>query len=508
MTGLMIFLCLILIAVIAVQVGKVSELASAIRGDEEVQAAADSFHARFGMVFMVVFLLGCVISAIYYKDSMLGYGPHTAATDHGLELDSLFNVTMVPTVIVFILTHIALFWFAYKYKAEKGRPVAFMAHDNKLEVIWTIIPAVVMCFLVMKGLVTWNKTMSDTSEYYIEMEATGQQFGWIMRYPGEDGVLGTKNFRLIDANNELGMDWTDEKTQDDLISSAAGEVIKMPLGKEVRVRINAKDVLHNFDVPHFRVKMDAVPGIPTYFKFTPNTTTEEYRARLGSLDKEGNQLYPEWHEPMEADEPDGPKRFEAFHYELACAELCGKGHYSMRRFIEVVSVEEFDEWMASQKSYYFSNVRGKDFDPNKGELLKSEIRMRSKNFRGAVKTARDAEDEAAKIIRLQYVNFVTGGSALTENSRYELKDLANALNEYPTMTIEVAGHTDNVGAVEGNMILSDARAQSVYKFLVDQGIPASRMTAVGYGSTVELESNDTAEGRAANRRTEFKIISK
>ena len=508
MTGLMIFLCLILIAVIAVQVGKVSELASAIRGDEEVQDSVNSFHARFGMVFMVVFLLGCIISAIYYKDSMLGYGPHIAATDHGLELDSLFNVTMVPTVIVFIITHIALFWFAYKYKAEKGRAVAFMAHDNKLEVIWTVIPAVVMCFLVMKGLVTWNKTMSDTSDPYIEMEATGQQFAWIMRYPGADGVLGTKNYTLIDGTNELGMDWTDEKSQDDLISSAAGEIIKMPLGKEVRMRITAKDVLHNFDVPHFRVKMDAIPGLPTYFKFTPNTTTEEYRARLGSLDKDGNPLYPEWHEPADKDEPDGPKRFEAFHFELACAELCGKGHWSMKRLIEVVPVEEFDEWMASQNSYYFSNVRGKDIDPNKGKMLPSEIRMRSKNFRNTVKAARNAEDEAAKIIRLQYVNFVTGGSALTPNSKYELKDLANALNEYPTMNIEVAGHTDNVGSVEGNMALSNARAQSVYQFLTDQGISASRMTAVGYGSTVEVESNDTAEGRAANRRTEFKIISK
>jgi len=265
----MILLCLILIAVIAVQVGKVSELASAIRGDEEVQEATNSFHARFGMVFMVIFLLGCVISAIYYKDSMLGYGPHTSATEHGLALDSLFNVTMVPTVIVFIITHIPLFWFAYKYKAKKGRPV-----------------------------VTWNEVMSDTDDYYIEMEATGQQFAWIMRYPGADGALGTKDYTLIDATNELGMDWTDEKSQDDIISSAAGEVIKVPLGKEVRVRITAKDVLHNFDVPHFRVKMDAIPGIPTYFKFTPRTTTEEYRQRLGSKDKDGNPLYPEWYLPQ------------------------------------------------------------------------------------------------------------------------------------------------------------------------------------------------------------------
>ena len=120
MTGLMIFLCLILIAIVVVQVGKVAELASSIRGEEEVQDASNSFHAMFGMVFLVLFLVGCVVSAWMYKDSMLGYGPHTAATEHGGALDSLFNVTLLFTVPVFIATHIALFWFAYKYKAKEG----------------------------------------------------------------------------------------------------------------------------------------------------------------------------------------------------------------------------------------------------------------------------------------------------------------------------------------------------------------------------------------------------
>ena len=508
MTGLMIFLCLILIAIVVVQVGKVAELASSIRGEEEVQDASNSFHAMFGMVFLVLFLVGCVVSAWMYKDSMLGYGPHTAATEHGGALDSLFNVTLLFTVPVFIATHIALFWFAYKYKAKEGRRVMFLAHDNKLEVIWTIIPAVVMCFLVMKGLVTWNKVMADTDTPFVEIEATGQQFAWIMRYPGDDGVLGTKNFRLIDGTNELGMDWTDEKSQDDIISSAAGEVVKVPLGKEVRVRITAKDVLHNFDVPHFRVKMDAVPGIPSYFKFVPNTTTEEYRERLGQLDKEGNPMYPEWHMPADEDEPDGPKRYEAFHYELACAELCGKGHYSMKRLIEVVPLEEWEEWMINQKSYYFANVRGKDFDPNKDtKVLPAEIRMRSKNFKKDIKTALASDDEAAKTLQFKYVNFVTGSSNLTPNSKYELKDLVKALESYPKMNIELAGHTDNVGDPTSNMTLSNDRAQTVFQFLVDQGVSSSRMTAVGYGDSKPMESNDTAEGRAKNRRTEFTIKS-
>ncbi len=507
MTGLMIFLCLVLIAIVIVQIGKVSELASAIRGEEDVENASNTFHATLGMIFMVLFLVGCVWSSIYYAPYMLGYGPHQSASAHGGMLDYLFDLTLFFTGVVFVITHIALFWFAYKYKGEKGRPALFMPHDNKLEIIWTVVPAVVMCFLVMKGLVAWNEVMADNEEPYIEIEATGQQFSWIMRYPGGDGVLGTKDYTLIDANNELGMDWTDEKSQDDIISSAPGEVVKLPVGKEVRVRITAKDVIHNFDLPHFRLKMDAVPGIPTYFRFTPITTTEEYRERLGALGKDGNPMYPDWHVPADPEEPDGLKRFEAFHYELACAELCGKGHFSMRRLIEIVPEEEWKAWMKEQKSYYFGNVRNKDFDPNKGKVLRSEIRMRSKDFKKNIETAIGSADETAKTIRFNYVNFVTGSAALTDNSRYELKDLVTALSDYPNMTIELAGHTDNVGEPDANMTLSNARAQTVFQFLADQGIAASRMTAVGYGDTNPLESNDTVEGRATNRRTEFTIKS-
>ncbi len=508
MTGFLIFLCLILIAIVVVQVGKVSELASAIRGGDEVQAASNNFNARMSIFFMVVFLVGCVVSAIYYKDSMLGYGPHSSASEHGFELDSIFNVTLFFTGVVFVITHILLFWFAYKYKGVKGRAAKFMPHDNKLEVIWTVVPAVVMCFLVIRGLVAWNNVMSDTDDYYIEIEATGQQFAWIIRYPGLDNMLGTKDFQLISPTNELGMDWADLKSHDDVISSAAGEVVKLPLGKEVRVRITAKDVLHNFDLPHFRVKMDAVPGLPTYFKFTPVTTTEEYRQRLGALDRNGEPLYPEWHIPADPEEPDGPKRWEAFQYELACAELCGKGHYSMRRYFEIIPEEEWLEWMVEQKAYYMNNVRNTDDDPYKGQLLDADIKLRSKDFRKRLAMALAAELDEDRILRLDHVNFEFEKSRLTADSKYQLSDLAAALNKHPNMTIELSGHTDNVGDPEFNLTLSQDRAQAVYQYLIDKGVAAERMTAVGYGETSPVDTNDTDEGRANNRRTEFKILTK
>jgi cytochrome c oxidase subunit II len=508
MTGLMILLCLILITTVVVQVGKVSELAGAIRGEGAVQAGRNAFNAKMSIFFLVVFLIGCVVSSVYYAPSMLWYGPHVSASAHGGELDSLFNVTLFFTGIVFVITHILLFWFAYKYSGEEGRAAKYMPHDTKLEIIWTVIPAVVMCFLVIRGLVAWNNVMADTEEYYIEIEATGQQFAWIMRYPGADNQLGTKNFQLIGPTNELGMDWTDVKSHDDVISSAAGEIIKLPLGKEVRVRITAKDVLHNFDLPHFRVKMDAIPGLPTYFKFTPTVTTEEYRENLGALDKEGKPKYPEWHVPADPTEPDGPKRWEAFHYELACAELCGKGHYSMKRLFEIVSEEEWLQWMAEQKSYYMGNVRNTDDDPYKGKLIDADIRDRSKAFRTRLADALVKENVEERILRFDYVNFETGSARLTDDSSYELGDLISAMTKYPNMTIEVAGHTDNVGDAASNMTLSKERANAVYQFLLNKGVSASRMTATGYGDTKPLVPNDTDENKAKNRRTEFKILTK
>ena len=279
-----------------------------------------------------------------------------------------------------------------------------------------------------------------------------------------------------------------------------------PVGKQVRVRIIAKDVLHNFDLPHFRVKMDAVPGLPTYFKFTPTVTTEEYRQNLGELDNQGNPLYPEWHEPYDPEDPESKKRYEEFNYELACAELCGKGHYSMKRIVEVVSYEEWEEWMKNQNSYYMTTIRNTDEDPRKGKLLDIEIMNRARDFGSAVKTALAATDEAGKILRLEHVTFKTGSAELTEDSRYELTNLKNALKDYPNMKIELAGHTDNVGNPDANVALSNSRAMSVYNYLISKGISGDRLTAVGYGAAVPLVDNDTPENRAKNRRTEFKII--
>jgi len=508
MTGLLIIGILVLIGIVSVQIGKMTELSATLRGEEEAQYNSNRYQALYGMIFLVGFLVFCVVSAFYYENWMLGYGPHESASDHGLLLDSIFNVTLFFTGIVFVVTHVLLFWFAYKFKGTKDRKALFIAHDNRLELIWTGIPAVVMAFLVIKGLVAWNEVMADVpeGEDHIEIEATGMQYAWTMRYPGPDGALGKKNFRLINPINALGQDWSDPKNLDDIVSSAPGEVIYLPKGKKVRVRITSRDVLHNFDLPHFRVKMDAIPGLPTYFVFTPNTTTEEYRERLGSMGPDGKPLYPEYHALSDPEDPDSPPLWESFNFELACAELCGKSHYSMKRVVEIVEPEKWERWMSGQNSYYLSAIRGTDEDPYKGKLLDVEIKQRTADFNSKVSAALAGVTPEEKTIRLDYVTFETGSANLTPLSKYELDNLVGTLKSNANITIEVAGHTDSVGNPDNNQTLSQARADKVAQYLLDKNIPTERFTSVGYGQNNPIESNETEEGRAQNRRTEFRIL--
>lgn len=497
MTALIILLCIILITIVLVQIGKVTELTAQIKGEREVLRDNSKWNGLLSLIFLVIFMVGVFVSTWQYKNQMLGYGPHESASEHGIALDDMFFITLVFTGIVFVLTHIALFWFAYKYRWSENRKAEFISHDNRLEIIWTAIPAIVMTFLVVRGLNAWNTVMADIGpdEDAIEIEATGQQFNWIIRYPGPDGKLGARNYKLTTATNQLGQDYTDPKNWDDVV---VGQELYLPVGKKVRVRILAKDVLHNFFLPQFRVKMDAVPGLPTYFVFTPIKTTSDYRNEL--------RKYEEYNEPFDPADPTGPKRWEKFEYELACAELCGKGHYSMRRILKVVSQEEYDEWYRKQESYYLTQVRGKEEDPNKDKVLDIEILQRAKAFSESIKSAVESEDEEAKTLTLNHINFETGAAALTANSKYELDNLVTGMNAFPQIRIEIAGHTDNTGDPAGNRELSQQRAAAVARYLTERGIDAGRLRSVGYGDTKPLGPNDTDENRAKNRRTEFTIL--
>jgi len=495
MIGFIAILIVILLAVIVVQIGKVSELSAKIRGEEGNTLKKNTSTAFWLLVFCAGFLIFCVVSAYYYKNWMLGYGPHESASEHGASLDSLFNITLVITGIVFVITHIALFWFTWKYKERTGGKALFMSHNNLLEVVWTVIPAIVMTILVIRGLDTWNEVMDDPGDEAMEIEAMGWQFAWNLRYPGADNELGARDYTLTKPGNDVGQDWTDTRNLDDFIASE----LVLPVGKKVRVRIIARDVLHNFYLPHFRVKMDAVPGIPTYFVFTPTKTTEDYREEL--------RKYPEYQAPSDPEDPNSAPLWKAFEYELACAELCGKGHYSMKKIVKVVEQDEYDAWLAKQKSWFFSQVRNTDDDPYKGQLLDSEISERKEAFNDKLNLALKSDKVDDKLIRLEHVEFETGSSRLTELSVYEIENLADALQRFEDVKIELGGHTDNTGNLENNIALSNDRANAVRSELIEQGIDELRLVAIGYGPNQPVDTNETDAGRQNNRRTEFKIIS-
>jgi cytochrome c oxidase subunit 2 len=505
MTTVIIFLSIILLVIVILQVSKLTELHARIRGEEAVEDRLNRNQGRAMLLFMIGFLALCVISAWWWRNYMMGYGPHKAASAHGDTLDRLFNVTLLFTGIVFVITHIALFYFAWRYKKVKGSRGKHWAHNNTLEVVWSAIPAVVMTYLVIKGLLAWNSVMADVAsdDMYMEIEATGYQFAWHLRYPGADNMLGTRDFKKISAENPLGQDFTDPKNFDDFHP----DEMWLPVGKKIRVRIIARDVLHSFFLPHFRVKMDAVPGLPTYFVFTPTKTTEEYRNELRN--------FPEYNVPKDPTDPESKMIWEDFNYELACAELCGRSHYSMRRIVRIVSEDEYKAWLTKQQSFYLTSIRGKEADPNKGKLLDFEIKANKEALNTAVESAvkagsgnnanYGAVSPEINTIQLGAVQFETGSATLTTDSKYQLNDLAEVLKKYPLMKIEVAGHTDDIGDPAANKTLSQQRAESVKAYLVAQGVTAARVSAVGYGSTKPIDTSGTDEGRQKNRRTEFRI---
>lgn len=455
MTILLVIISIILIAVIIVQIGKVTELAAKIRGEEEMQYEVNRSQGGYMILFLVVFLIGCVVSAVYFKNYMLGYGPHLPASEHGSILDKMFNVTLFFTGIVFVITHILLFYFSWKYSAKKGKKALFIPHDNKLEIIWTAIPAVVMTFLVVGGLDAWNEVMADVSEddKYLEIEATGFQFGWNLRYPGADGLIGEKNYKLISSENPLGQNWKDEKNLDDFLATE----LVLPVGQKVRVRITAQDVLHNFYLPHFRVKMDAIPGMPTYFVFTPSKTTEEYRQEL--------KKYPEYNVPDPAD----PSKmlWETFEYELACAELCGRGHYSMKRPVKIVSQEEYDTWLTSQSSYYLSNIRFKESDPWTDKLFDTEVTSKKEALNAAF-----VFDNIGKELPIDALSFKGDKEfSLTGFSKDQLGLLAEVLKskQGSSVNLSVTIPTEN------DMLATESKTKLILDVLYANGVNSSQI---------------------------------
>ncbi len=325
MTKLIIGLGVVLILIILYLIFRVSNLISLARTrDEKTESRVDSSNstnATLFLIFTIVSLVGFFwYSIVYFDDYNL-----PVATEHGAWTDTIFWITMAVTVIAFTIISVIMGFFVFNYQHREGRKAKFYPDNHYLELAWTIIPAIVLAILIFSGLRAWNEITAPASEDAEVVEVIGQQFAWTARYPGnKDNTLGKYNYKLIDPVNEFGLDLTDKNSFDDFKSLE----LHLPKGKEVLIKIRAKDVLHSLYIPHFRVKMDAVPGMPTQFKFVATKTTQEMRDELNN---------------------------QNFNFELACAEVCGQAHFSMKMIVIVEEPEVYEKWKQEQEAWLKQN---------------------------------------------------------------------------------------------------------------------------------------------------------
>ena len=339
----------LLVLIVIFQIAKASEYVSILKGEEKTNRQSNRINGFLLLGFMILGFIGVWwCNDLLYKQTLF---PQGSASVEGEKIDEMFMITTAVTGLVFIITQFLLFYFAWKYQAKEGKKAFYFPHNNKLELIWTAVPAIFLTVLVVFGLKFWFRITSDAPKGAMEVEIVGKQFGWIMRYPGKDNTFGKTYFKVIsdEANNSLGQVWADNEQLklkadpanfDDVVTTQTMYIVK---GRPVKLIIGSRDVIHDVGLNHFRLKMDAVPGIPTTLWFTPKYTTKEMRERTGNPN---------------------------FVYEISCDQMCGNGHYSMKGIIEVVTQEEFDAWMAKQKPNYL--VANPDKEPAVPKTEKSD----------------------------------------------------------------------------------------------------------------------------------------
>jgi cytochrome c oxidase subunit 2 len=215
--------------------------------------------------------------------------------------------------IVFVAAQVALGLFAWKYGERSSSAAARYTHgNNTLEIIWTVLTAILFIGLNLMSSSIWAaERFRPAQPGALQVEVTGMQFAWYFRYAGPDGKFGATKPELIDpsagAESAIGLDTTDPAAKDDIVTG----VMYVPVNREVELILRAHDVIHSFFVPSMRFKQDAVPGLAIHMHFTPISTGD---------------------------------------YEIACAELCGLGHYKMHGLLKVVSQAEFDKWLAAREA--------------------------------------------------------------------------------------------------------------------------------------------------------------
>jgi cytochrome c oxidase subunit 2 len=231
-----------------------------------------------------------------------------AITAFGLQIDEQFHRTLVITGVIFVLAQLGLAWAIFKFR-DRGQKAAFFEGNSTMEFVWTLATIVMFVGLGLYGEHAWAEAHFQGAEPgALQVEVTGQQFVWNFRYSGPDGKFGMTKPELVSAStgNPVGVDPKDPDGKDDIVSP----VMYVPVGHEVEILIKTQDVTHSFYVRELRLKQDAVPGMVIHMHFNATVIGE---------------------------------------YEIACAELCGLGHYRMHTFMNVVSQEDYDKWIHDQE---------------------------------------------------------------------------------------------------------------------------------------------------------------
>ncbi|MBI2818158.1 MAG: cytochrome c oxidase subunit II [Acidobacteria bacterium] len=256
----------------------------------------------------MAFLLGLVI-AIITLATMYGFAFKVwwfpaFISEYGAAYDHQFQITLIVCGIVFFLAQLGLAYAVWRYRDRGGRG-SYSHGNNVMEATWTIATAIVFLGVALMGQKIWARVHLDAAPANaLQVEVTGQQFAWNVRYPGPDGKFGRTKPELMKESlgNPLGVDPDDPASKDDVVMP----VMAVPVNRPVEVLLRSKDVIHSFYVRELRLKQDAVPGMENRLHFTASQTGR---------------------------------------FEIPCAELCGLGHHQMRSFLLVMSEEDYANWL-------------------------------------------------------------------------------------------------------------------------------------------------------------------
>jgi len=352
MTLLLTLTILILTGIALWQITKIFELSQLGRKKDDSQIATEKDNDLNGKL-MFAFLVFIYVVTIYSFWSYSKVLLPESASAHGPAYDTLLWISFAIILFAQTITQAVLHVFAYKYRGINNRKAYFYTHNNKLEFIWTIIPAIIFFMLIIYGMVTWGNIMNiEEDEDALVIELYAQQWNWKARYAGQDNVLGDANVRFLndfDGRNSVGIDSSDPNGMDDIVVT---QEFHLPVNRKVIFKFRSQDVLHSAYMPHFRAQMNCVPGMITEFSFTPTITTADMRMNSDVVDKVNriNKIRYENSKELTANGEEALEPYQ-FDYLLLCAKICGASHYNMQMKIVVESEKDYEKWLSEQKTF-------------------------------------------------------------------------------------------------------------------------------------------------------------